>query len=106
MNLTLTASDGHSFSAYQATPPTPPKGGLVVIQEIFGVNAHIRSVCDRFAADGYVALAPALFDRTERGTELGYAADEVTRGRTLRGNVPEDRPPRQTSQAAIDKLKQ
>jgi len=58
--LTLTASDGHSLGAYRADPEGSPRGGVVVLQEIFGVNAHIRDVCDRFAADGYVALAPAL----------------------------------------------
>ena len=66
--LTLTAEDGHRFTAYQARPAGTPRGALVVIQEIFGVNHHIRNVTDRFAADGYLALAPALFDRVEPGT--------------------------------------
>ena len=61
--IDLSASDGHNFSAYQADPSGAPKGGLVVIQEIFGVNSHVREVCDGFAADGYLAIAPALFDR-------------------------------------------
>jgi carboxymethylenebutenolidase len=65
--INLTAEDGHRLSAYRAAPSGPPKGGLVVVQEIFGVNHHIQSVCDRFAADGYVALAPAIFDRVEPG---------------------------------------
>ena len=68
---TLTAEDGHRLAAYRATPSGKPKGGLVVVQEIFGVNFHIKKVCDGFAADGYVALAPALFDRVERDVELG-----------------------------------
>ena len=61
--LTLQAGDGHSLSAYLAEPTGTPRGGVVVIQEIFGVNSHIRSVADRWAAEGYLALAPALFDR-------------------------------------------
>ena len=69
--IRLSASDGHEFAAYRADPQVAPKGALVVIQEIFGVNAHIRSVCDGFAAEGYAAIAPALFDRVERGVELG-----------------------------------
>ena len=65
--INLTAEDGHRLSAYRAAPSGTPKGGLVVVQEIFGVNHHIQSMCDRFAADGYVALAPAIFDRVEPG---------------------------------------
>jgi len=66
-HLTLTASDDHKFDAYRVDPAGTPKGGIVVIQELFGVNRHIRSVADRFAALGYVAIAPALFDRIEAG---------------------------------------
>ncbi len=61
--LTLSADDGHQLAAYRADPDGGARGRLVVIQEIFGVNRHIRGVCDRFAASGYTALAPALFDR-------------------------------------------
>ncbi len=85
--LTLAASDGHRFSAYRADPAQKPRGGLVVVQEIFGVNRHIRETCDRFAAAGYAALAPALFDRVERGVELGYQGDDVARGRELRAKI-------------------
>jgi len=90
--LTLTAADGHKFSAYRADPPSTvnggkPKGGLVVVQEIFGVNKHIREVCDGFAKDGYAALAPALFDRAKPGVELGYEASDIEAGRTLRGKI-------------------
>ncbi|HYB57753.1 MAG TPA: dienelactone hydrolase family protein, partial [Alphaproteobacteria bacterium] len=85
--LTLTASDGHKLSAYRADPAGKPKGGLVVIQEIFGVNSHIREVCDGFAKDGYAALAPALFDRAQRGVDLGYTAPEIEAGRALRGKI-------------------
>ena len=85
--IELTAADGHKFDAYMAGPAGKPKGGLVVIQEIFGVNPHIRSVCDGFAADGYLCVSPALFDRTERKVELGYDPDGVARGRELRSKV-------------------
>ena len=61
--LTLTAEDGHRLSAYKATPAGKPRAALVVVQEIFGVNHHIKNVTDGWAADGYVSLAPALFDR-------------------------------------------
>lgn len=86
-NIDLVAADGHRFSAYRAQPAAPAKGALVVIQEIFGVNSHIRHVCDRFADDGYLAIAPALFDRVESGLELGYEADDVSRGRELKERV-------------------
>jgi carboxymethylenebutenolidase len=77
--VTITASDGHQLAGYRADPAGPPRGGVLVIQEIFGVNAHIRSVCDGYAADGYVAIAPALFDRVERGVETGYAGADMQR---------------------------
>jgi dienelactone hydrolase len=68
-HLKLTASDGHKFGAYRVDPAGTPKGGIVVIQEIFGVNRHIRSVADRFAALGYVAIAPALLIALKRGSK-------------------------------------
>ena len=86
MNIELTAADGHVFSAYVAGP-ADARRGLVVVQEIFGVNRHMRRVCDDFAKAGYRVVCPALFDRTERGVELGYTADDVARGRDLRGTV-------------------
>ena len=79
-SLQLTASDGHTLSAYLAEPEGTPRGAVVVVQEIFGVNSHIRSVADRWAAEGYLALAPALFDRQERGIELGYTDADMQRG--------------------------
>lgn len=85
--IELTAADGHKFDTYTAGPAGKPKGGLVVIQEIFGVNSHIRSVCDGFAAEGYLCVSPALFDRTERKVELGYDEASVARGRDLRAKV-------------------
>jgi carboxymethylenebutenolidase len=88
--LTLSAEDGHQLSAYRAMPAGTPRGGLVVVQEIFGVNAHIRNVTDGWAKDGYVGLAPALFDRVERGVEIGYEADDIQQGRELRGKISTD----------------
>ena len=72
-----------SIGGWRADPVEAPRGALVVVQEIFGVNAHMRSVVDRYAAEGYVALAPAFFDPIERGVELGYGQDNVARGREL-----------------------
>ena len=71
------------IGAWQASPDGKPRGGVVVIQEIFGVNAHIRSVAERFANHGYAAIAPALFDPVERDVELGYDSDGIARGRDL-----------------------
>lgn len=90
--ITITANDGFDMSAYLAEPAGTPKGGVVVVQEIFGVNAHIRDVCDGYAADGYLAIAPALFDRIERGVELGYTAEDMGVGVDLaRGRTDFDR---------------
>jgi carboxymethylenebutenolidase len=86
--IELTANDGHRLSAYQAGP-TAASRALVVVQEIFGVNAHMRRVCDAFAAEGYAVIAPALFDRVERGVELSYEPADVARGRELRAKVAE-----------------
>lgn len=85
-NRQLRAVDGFAFNAYEALP-TLPVGAVVVVQEIFGVNAHIREVADGFAAAGYATLAPALFDRAERGVELDYDAGGMARGRDLAFNV-------------------
>ncbi len=82
--LTLTAADGFTLSAYRARPERP-HGGLVVVQEIFGVNSHIRDVVDRFAAAGYDAIAPAVFDRIEPGFECGYSDEEIA---LARGFIP------------------
>lgn len=88
MHVSLTASDGHNLLGYFAEPKGPVRGGLVVIQEIFGVNHHIRNVTDKFAADGYASLAPALFDRVGADIQLGYEADDVAKGREVRGKIP------------------
>ena len=81
--ITLTASDGFKLGGYRADAAGKPKGGLVVIQEIFGVNHHIRNVCDRFAALGYTSVAPAVFDRIQPDFECGYTAAEVEHARTF-----------------------
>ncbi|HXT78923.1 MAG TPA: dienelactone hydrolase family protein [Acetobacteraceae bacterium] len=81
--ITLKAADGHSLSAYIAGPESAAKG-IVVIQEIFGVNHHMRDMADRFGALGYAVVAPALFDRTERGVELGYTQEDIGKGRDYR----------------------
>lgn len=73
------AEDGHELGAYVATPAQKPIGALVVVQEIFGVNAHIRSVADGYARDGFLTIAPALFDRIERDLELSYSPDDMKR---------------------------
>jgi len=82
-DLSLTAADGHQLGAYRADPSEAARGAIVVIQEIFGVNSHIRSVCDRLAAAGYVAIAPALFDRIEPGFQSGYSPAEIERARAF-----------------------
>ena len=76
----LRAIDGFAFGLYEAMPKQRPRGGIVVIQEIFGVNAHIRNVCDGYAAAGYAAIAPQIFDRAERDVELGYEQQDMGRG--------------------------
>ncbi len=86
-NITLTAADGHSFSAYRSDPTGNIKGGLVVIQEIFGVNGHMRDVTDRFATAGYVSVCPAILDRTQRDVELGYTPEDIDKAKALRANV-------------------
>lgn len=81
--VTLKAQDGHEFSTYVARPAGKPLAGLVVVQEIFGVNAHIRSVADGYARGGFLAVAPALFDRIERGVELGYEGADLEKARSF-----------------------
>jgi carboxymethylenebutenolidase len=102
--FTLTAADQHRFGAYRADPQGSAKGGVVVIQEIFGVNRHIRAVCDRLASEGYVALAPALFDRAEPNFECGYTPDEIANARKFVAN-PDFPAMLRDAQAAIDEIK-
>ena len=103
--ISLAAADGFQLSAYEAVPSDRVIGCVVVIQEIFGVNNHIREVCDDYAADGYLAVAPAIFDRFHPGIELGYEQDDmikgvgIARGELLSENTLHD------IQATIDYLK-
>jgi carboxymethylenebutenolidase len=85
--VNLTAADGFEFAAYVAKPAGKPRGGVVVLQEIFGVNAHIRAVADGYAADGYLAVAPATFHRVKPGVDMGYAPDDMSAGMALKATV-------------------
>ncbi|MEO8445190.1 MAG: dienelactone hydrolase family protein, partial [Gammaproteobacteria bacterium] len=80
-SIQIKAADGHALGGYMAAPAGTPRAGLLVLQEIFGVTAHIRHVADEFAARGFLALAPALFDRLAPGTELAYS--RIDEGRAL-----------------------
>jgi carboxymethylenebutenolidase len=102
--IKLTASDKFQLGGYRADPSGTPKGAVVVIQEIFGVNHHIRAICDRLAGEGYVALAPAIFDRIERNFQSGYSPDEVTLARKFIAN-PDWAAMLRDAQAAIDAVK-
>lgn len=82
-HITLRAADGQVLDAYVAKPSGDPVAGLVVVQEIFGVNDHIRRVTDGWARNGFLAVAPALFDRIEPGVELGYEGKDAERARTF-----------------------
>jgi len=103
-DISLTASDGFKLGGYRADPAGAPKGAIVVIQEIFGVNHHIRSVCDRIAAEGYVAIAPSIFDRTQPNFQCGYTPDEIANARKFIANPDWPAMARDT-QAAIDAVK-
>lgn len=85
--LTLKAADGHAFPAYVARPAGTPRGGIVVLQEIFGVNSHIRDVADGYAQAGYLAVAPSTFHRVKAGVELGYTPDDMSAGIALKAAV-------------------
>jgi carboxymethylenebutenolidase len=102
--FTLTASDAFKLGAYRADPAGTPKGGIVVIQEIFGVNQHIRKVCDDFAALGYAAVAPALFDRSQKDYQSGYTPPEIEKSRAFVAKPDWDAMMRDTD-AAIKELK-
>ena len=78
--LQLRASDGNTLSAYVVRPEGTPRGAIVVVQEIFGVNSHVRRVVEQYAAEGYVAIAPAMFDRFETDVDLGYDAKGIEQG--------------------------
>jgi carboxymethylenebutenolidase len=99
--IALTASDGHQLQAYRSAGQGLRQGGVVVVQEVFGVNAHIRDVCDRFAALGFDAIAPALFDRIRRGVELDYDEAGITEGRALVAELGWENPIRDVWAAAL-----
>lgn len=86
----LSTADGHQLDAYLAMPSGAPRGALVIIQEIFGMNGHMRQVCDQYAADGYACIGPALFDRVEKGIELGYGTDDQQQGMATRQKLEWD----------------
>lgn len=102
--IKLTASDGFKSGGYRADPAGTPKAAVVVIQEIFGVNHHIRAICDRLADEGYAAIAPAIFDRIERNFQSGYSPDEIVVARKFVANPDWDAMLRDT-QAAINAAK-
>ncbi|HET7549232.1 MAG TPA: dienelactone hydrolase family protein [Usitatibacter sp.] len=89
-NVQLKAADAHELQAYVAKPSGTARGAVVVVQEIFGVNSHIRSVADGFAADGYLAIAPAMFDRAQRNYEAGYSQPEISAGVEMKNKVSWD----------------
>ena len=103
-DIKLKASDGFQLGGYRADPAGTPKGTIVVIQEIFGVNHHIRAVCDRVAAAGYVAVAPSIFDRIEPNFQSGYSPDEIAVARKFIAN-PDLPAMLMDTQAAIDSVK-
>ena len=103
-DIKLTASDNLRFSAYRADPNSAPKAAIVVIQEIFGVNHHIRAVCDRLAGEGYVAIAPSIFDRIEPNFTSGYSPDEIAVARKFVSN-PDWAAMLRDTQAAIDAVR-
>ena len=103
-SINLTTSDGHTLSAYRADPAGKPRGAIVLVQEIFGVNSHMRGTADGFAADGYLVVTPAYFDRSQKGVDLGYGPADIEAGRGHSskldwGNTMKD------TQAAFDMVK-
>jgi carboxymethylenebutenolidase len=103
-DIKLTASDDFQLGGYRADPATTPKAAVVVIQEIFGVNHHIRAVCDRLADEGYVAIAPAIFDRFEPSFQSGYSPEEITIARKFVAN-PDWAAMLRDTQAALDAVR-
>lgn len=87
--ITLAAEDGHTFDAWSAAPRGAPKGGIVLLQAIYGLTPHLGDVCDGFAEDGYAAIAPALYDRTERNRVFPYDGTGVVDGTAFRENLSE-----------------
>ncbi len=89
-HVELTAADGHKFDAYVAEPAGAPKGLIIVAPEIFGVNSHIRGVTDGYAAEGYMAVAPAFFDRAQTKYEAGYTPEDIAAGVELMKKISLD----------------
>ena len=87
-SISLKTSDGHGLSAYEARPDKSPRGGIVLLQEIFGITGYIRRVCEGYAEHGYHVVAPALFDRVRPGIELTYSKEDAVTGRDLRSKIP------------------
>jgi carboxymethylenebutenolidase len=104
-NIVLTSKDGFKLDAYRADPAGKPRGAVVVIQEIFGVNHHVKSVADRYAQLGYLAIAPALFDRVEKGFDVGYDGAAMDKARANAGKADLNLRLADT-QAAIDVAKE
>ena len=104
-DIKLMASDNFQLGGYRADPSSAPKAAIVVIQEIFGVNHHIRAVCDRLAGEGYVAIAPSIFDRIEPNFTSGYSPDEIAVARKFVAN-PDGTAMLRDTQAAIDAVKE
>ena len=102
--IKLAPSQGFEIAAYRADPAGTPRGGLVVIQEIFGVNSHVKSVADGFAKDGYLAIAPAMFDRVQREFDVGYTPEDIAKGRELRPKITVDMAMKD-AQAAVNEAK-
>jgi carboxymethylenebutenolidase len=91
-NIELKTKDGKTISAYKAEPAGKPRGGIVVIQEIWGVNSHIRDVTDRYAKEGYLAIAPAIFDRIEPGVKMDqYTQETMQKGFGYMQKVDQDK---------------
>jgi carboxymethylenebutenolidase len=88
--IELTASDGASFSAYRAEPPEAPRGAVVVLQDVFGVTPEIQKIADAFAAKGYVAIAPSLFDRVKPGVSLGHDQDGKAEGTAISAQIAKE----------------
>jgi carboxymethylenebutenolidase len=99
-HISLNTSGTQCIGAYVAKPHGKPKGGVVIVQEIFGINAHIRSVTDRYASFGYTAIAPAFFDHIEKDVELGYEGKNFEKGRDLATQVGMDRAVEDVASAA------
>jgi carboxymethylenebutenolidase len=102
--IELISEDGHRFSAYRAEPPGEPKGAVVVLQDLSGVSAHIQKEVDGFAAQGYVAIAPALFDREKKSVDFGFDEHGLNEGEKIAKSVPAEAALRDI-QAAVDSVK-